>query len=276
MAQAQTDWAALWSELSLRMRRQAAGDGGPPDLPWERASRSSAGAGSSLREEPDLLMLSFAEKLRSTDAVVDIGAGKGRWALYMARLVRRVTAIDASPAMLDILRANIAVAGAANIAVLPGDWESIEVEPHDVALCSHALYASPDFAGYVRKMERAARRLCVLVLRAPSYDGVIGQLSRRIHGGWHDSPNFVIAHNLLREMGIHPDVLMEPTVRPWTDATFDEAVARAKRHLRLGGSTAHDEAIREALRSGLELRDGRYLWPDGMRSALVWWETGGG
>lgn len=216
-------------------------------------------------------MLSFAEKLRPTDAVVDIGAGKGRWALYMARLVKRVTAIDASPAMLEVLRANIAAAGAANIAVLPGDWESIEVEPHDVALCSHALYASPDFPGFVRKMQHSARRLCVLVLRAPSYDGVIGQLSRRIHGGWHDSPNFVIAHNLLLGMGIRPEVLMEPTVRRWTDATFDEAVARAKRHLRLGSSMAHDETIRGALREGLELRGDRWLWPDGMRSALVWW-----
>ena len=275
MAQAQPDWAALWSELSLRMRRRAGGDGEPLDLPWERASRSSAGAGSSLREEPDLLMLSFAEKLRPTDAVLDIGAGKGRWALYMARLVRRVTAIDASSAMLTILKEHVAAAGAANVTVLPGGWESLEVAPHDVALCSHALYASPDFAGYVRKMERAARRLCVLVLRVPSYDGVLGQLSRRIHGGWHDSPNFVIAHNLLREMGIHPDVLMEPTVRRWTDATFDGAVARAKHHLRLGDSTAHDEAIREALREGLELREGRWVWPDGMRSALVWWSTVG-
>ena len=64
---------------------------------------------------------------------------------------------------------------------------------------------------------------------------------------------------------------MEPEVRYWTDETFDGAMGRAKRHLRLGESTAYDDTIRSVLNQRLTARDGQWVWPDGMRSALVWW-----
>jgi len=65
--------------------------------------------------------------------------------------------------------------------------------------------------------------------------------------------------------------LMDPEVRRWTDETFDDAVARAKRHLHLAENTAHDDTVREVLERRLVAREGRWGWPDGMRSALVWW-----
>jgi hypothetical protein len=60
-------------------------------------------------------------------------------------------------------------------------------------------------------------------------------------------------------------------VRVWTDSTLDAAVARAKRHLRLDDDR-HDAEIRHVLADRLALVDGAYRWPDGMRSALIWWD----
>jgi hypothetical protein len=121
-------------------------------------------------------------------------------------------------------------------------------------------------------MESSARRTCCLALRVPAHDGVIGELSALIHGRWHDSPNFIVGYNLLLAAGFHPNVLMEPTaVRHWTDPTVEVATARAKRHLRLADDR-HDAVIREVLSRRLVFGDGFWRWPDGMRSALIWWD----
>lgn len=266
----ETDWSALWRELSCRFRWPE-GVGSPDDR-WQRRAHSF---GSAIRSGDDPLMELVLNSLGPTTTVLDIGAGTGRWSIPMARVAHRVTAIDPSSSMLAILRQRIAEAGLANIAVLQARWEEIEVEPHDVALCSHAMYASPDFQGFVRKMERGARRRCFLVMRLPSHDGVIGELSQRLYGHRHDSPNFIIGYNILCQEGILANVLMETSLRPWSNDTMDDALHRAKRHLGLSQNPEHDALIRQLLAQCLTFREGKYYWPDGMRSALVWWDKAG-
>jgi len=51
----------------------------------------------------------------AASTVVDLGAGTGTFALAVAPHVRRVVAVDVSPAMLGILRANLAKQGLANV-----------------------------------------------------------------------------------------------------------------------------------------------------------------
>ncbi len=268
----QADWASLWRELSLRSMQSAEGAD-----PWRRRAASfDAEVKRRVREERDLLTERLVGMLCPTDTVMDIGAGTGRWVISMAEVVQHVTALEPSPTMLGILRENVAAAGIANLSVIQGRWEDTEVEPHDVALCSHSMYTSPDLAGFIQKMQRTAKRLCVLLLRVPSHDGVIGKLSQMVYGQWHDSPNFVIAYNILLEMGIYANVLMEPrVVRHWVDDTLEQAFDRAKKHLYLEDSSEHDTFIREELQRSLTRGKDGLVWPDGIRSALVWWNIGG-
>ena len=108
-------------------------------------------------------------------------------------------------------------------------------------------------------------------MRLPPHDGVIGELSRHIYGHSHDSPNAVIACNALYSMGIYVNVVVEEGIHRWTDSTLEEAFTRAKRHLRLESSIDHDELIRSTLARRLKYDNNRYIWPDGMRAALFWW-----
>ena len=267
-------WKDLWSDLSLRFVRPAEEREREAD-PWrKRASRFDDSTKRRQREGPDPLMEAVARQVLPTDTVVDIGAGTGRWAIFLAGLASSVTALDASPAMLEILERNVAAAGVTNVASVRGEWVGADVASHDVALSSHSMYATPDLVGFAHKMERVARRMCALVIRVPTPDGAIGDLALRIHGEWHDSPNFTIAYNILQGIGISPSVVMEPEVVRWSDDTFEAAVARAKRHLRLNGDE-HDDTVREVLRLRLVEEGGRWIWPDGKRSALAWWRPPG-
>ena len=269
----EVDWVELWRQLSTRFRKSVSHKHDRQTDAWEQMARDFDASVKRRWQQPDQLLEFVLKHLRPQETVVDIGAGTGGWSIPMARVAREVTAVEPSPSMMAMLRENAAAAGLSNLHLVQARWEEAEVEPQDVALCSHGMYASPDLVGFVRKMERCARRSCFLVMRVPSHHGVMGELSQLIYGQWHDSPNFVVAYNALSSVGIYANVLMEPTVRPWTSQSLEEALRQAKRHLGLRNSAAHDDLIRQTLARRLTFIDGRYLWPDGKRSALVWWET---
>lgn len=269
-----TDWSELWRDLAERYRNpQKMANGRPFDCWLPRAESFDVWTKTERSIQADPLMEFVMNSLGPTSTFLDIGAGTGRWAIPAARIAQRVTAVEPSAAMITHLRQNITHAGLVNVDFIEARWEDARVHPHDVVLCSHAMYASPDFLGFVRKMERNALSKCFLVMRVPSSDGIIGQLSRRFYGHMHDSPNFIIGYNILCEAGIVANVLVETAIRHWRSQTLDEALQRAKRHLWLEEASQYDSDIRELLSQRLQFKEGTYWWPDGMHSALVWWNA---
>ena len=257
------DWLELWRELVIATTAQTKSR--------KRADRHASRPHRKARERPDPLLDFVLQNIDSQSTVLDVGAGSGRWTIPVAKIARSVTAVEPSDAMLDMLRQNITAANLNNIQIVPARWKEATIEPHDIVTCAHAMYGSQDFAAFVHKIERHAKKRCYLAVRLPAHDGIIGELSLSIYGRRHDSPNAIIAYNALYSVGIYPNVLMEKDIYHWVDSTFDEAFARAKRHLRLGSSDAHDELIRDTLTRRLTLANNSYIWPDGMRSALLWW-----
>lgn len=264
-----TDWAALWRDLaSSDLMASAEGEAQMVER-WRRVARQLDGGE---KQDPDPLLDFIRGRLEPEMSVLDIGAGIGRWTLPLAEKARRVTAVEPLPGMRQVLLERVSSRGLANVTAVDAPWMEAEVPPHDVTVAAHATYTTADLVGFVRKMDTCARRACYLAFRLPAHDGVIGGLSEHIWGRWHDSPNFIVGYNLLLAAGFYPNVLMEPRpTRYWIDPTLDAAVARARRHLHLT-DTSHDAAIREILSRRLTLAEGAYRWPDGMRSALVWWD----
>jgi hypothetical protein len=174
--------------------------------------------------------------------------------------------------MLALLQDNLK-GSKVSVRTLQSTWEEARVELHDIVVCAHALYSSPDLALFVHKMEQHARKACYLAIRLPPVDGVLGELSRAIQGRTFDSANAVIAFNALYSLGIYANVLVEKDIYPWFNNTLEDAFARAKRHLHLESRSIHDELIRGTLAKRLRSTPDGYIWPDGMRSALLWWNS---
>ena len=122
-------------------------------------------------------------------------------------------------------------------------------------------------------MAALTRRTCFLVLHLPVVGGVMAEASMHLWGHPLDSPNFIVAYNVLLQMGLAPNVLVGRHVSgPPASATLDDAVARMKRHFGLA-DTDDDGYLVGLLTRRLEHQDGRYLWPPQMRSALVHWSV---
>ena len=266
-----TDWIGLWKNLVGEYMAGAAQSENTLLERWgKRRKQAGYSEANRRRDRDDPLMRFVLDQLSPDDTVIDIGAGIGRWSIPMSKKASSVTALDALSGMLEFLSENASDEDAHNIITVEGDWATVDLQPHDHTLSSHAVYTSSDIVGYARKMEQHSRKTCFMVLRVPVHNGVIGDLSSRIHGTWFDSPNFVVGYNALLQAGICGHVIMEESVRHWHNENLDDALVRARQHLRIQDDR-HDSEIMQTLENRLVLRDGEYWWPDGMHSALVWW-----
>ena len=254
------DWLELWKELII------ANPHTPNSEPIKRYKNHSH----QKRQRPDPLLDFILQSVDTNITVLDIGAGNGRWTIPLAKRVKAVTAVEPDREMVDVLRENMKDSPR-NIQIIQSSWDEAQVEVYDIVVCAHAMYSSPDLVAFVRKMERHARKACYLAIRLPPVDGVISELTNAIYDRSYDSANAVIAYNALYSLGIYANVLVENEVYPWTNSTLEEAFLRAKRHLHLETNSAYDGLIQDTLRKRLVLSNNGYIWPDGMRSALLWW-----
>lgn len=74
-------------------------------------------------------------------------------------------------------------------------------------------------------------------------------------------------------MGIFVNVLMEEPAHgePWVHTSPEGAFADIE--CRLGQETRRDELLRDPLHRRLRFEDGRYVWPQDLRTAPVFWRV---
>ena len=274
--EAVTDWAKLWGELAAgRERASLLLEGGPgnEDRVWRRRAGEFDRHVKEQAGRPDPIRDFIMSRVTPDMSVLDIGAGTGRWVMALAGRVHHITAVDPSPSMLARLRDNVAREGFANVDVVQGAWPSVEVPLHDVSLCAHAVYSVEDLPSFVRAMVAVTRRSCYLILKAPLKSGILAEASSRIWGHPHDGPNFAVGYNVLLDMGYCPNVLAEPVPwEPWRHESMEEALADTKRRLRVSHTTEHDRYLMGLLERELTFQVGRYVWPRGVRSVLIYWD----
>lgn len=270
------DWALLWRQI---VQTHEAGRAQEPEAQgdmWVKKARWFNENVKKRWDKPDSSRSFIIDYLQAhpESTVLDIGAGTGAWACKLAPYARKVTALEPSPSMIAVMEENIRERGIENVEIVPKAWPEAEVKDHDISLCSHAMYGCADIEAFFRRMDAVTRRCCILLMRVPTPDGLMAEIARHIWGQPHDSPNFHIGYNALLQMGIYPNVRMEDRGlwEPWTNNSLDEAVQEVKRKLGVGDSSRYDIYLHDLLGRNLTQQDGKYVWPRGVRSALVYWE----
>jgi len=272
-----TDWNSLWRELveiKDHSRKSRSGEVHQPDIWADRAIEFKEGVKRKW-VRPDSSRDFIISQIHADSTVLDIGAGTGAWSALLSRHAKHVTAVEPSGSMIEVMRESLAAESITNVSIVQGSWPGVSVEAHDFSLCSHAMYGCPDLAAFVRQMVACTRRMCFLLLRAPTLDGVRAEAARHLWGQPLDSPNFTIAYNVLIQIGIYANVLMENTGlwQPRSSSSLEEALASMKHFMGLNESTEHDEYLMDLLRRRLKWAGGKYQWPPEVRSALVYWQV---
>jgi SAM-dependent methyltransferase len=161
--------------------------------------------------------------LQPGDTVLDVGAGTGRYALPLARVARRVTALDPSQAMLAQLREKMEAQDVPNIDFLESTLEDAELAPHDLVLAAWSLYRQRDILASLHKLVQTARRALVIV------DGDSGLFlpGERLHEParaeiWSKTPgipNYLYFAGMLWQVGARAEVRVVHHERAYLGAT---------------------------------------------------------
>ena len=184
-------------EQSDRMR------GVRPTDHWTQSARQ-------FKADPHRTDDALVERLRShlqpNDTLLDVGAGGGRLALPLALSCRSATAVEPSPSMCAVLRETAEESGIA-VDVVESDWLNAEVEPADVALCSHVVYVIEDIREFVKKLNSHTRRLVLMVVFQSAPQSQMYRLWEQVHGEpRHPLPSLPHFTPVLDELGIAYEV----------------------------------------------------------------------
>lgn len=141
-----------------------------------------------------------------TDSLLDVGAGTGRFALPLSCRVGRITAVDHSSDMLEILARKARNSDVGTIEIVQAEWPNLAVEPHDVVLAAWSLYRSVDIRAALSALVAATRRILVVILGvgdSPPHRAAIEELC----GSWNEQtiPGHLYVAGSLWEMGLLAD-----------------------------------------------------------------------
>ena len=264
------DWNRAWSEDSSMRKR-----GRDPEF-WNRRAPSFA---QHVQEDAgDEYVDTFLKVMNPQPewSVLDVGCGPGTLACPLSKMVRRVTAIDFSMGMLDILRARKADEGLDNLTLQLGRWEdnwqALGIERHDVAIASRSLGLDNPWEMLTKLMRFATQKVYVsfAVGTGPFDPRVLEAVGREANS----NPDYIYLYNLLYQHGICANVAIVDK-KAQTFASEEEAVD-SLRWMIQDITRPEEEALRRFVSAHLRPAAGERWKIEGERStqwAVLWWNV---
>ena len=140
-------------------------------------------------------------------SVLEIGAGTGFLTKHIAEKVKRVTVVEPSPSMIDVLNHHLEQKGIKNVTVIQSKWEDADVETHDAVIAAGCLYVFYDIENALKKMIAKAERRLVLAHGINRYGDIYREASELM--GVEpplSGPDYITLYRVLCHMGIYGNI----------------------------------------------------------------------
>jgi len=212
------DWQLLWEQSRSRKSWKSKNAG-----EWDRKAASFAD-----RMKDSAYAGRFLQhvSLDKTMHVLDVGCGPGTLALPIAEQVARVTAIDYSRTMLELLDRQSDQAGIDNIRSVQcsweDDWSEHDITTYDLVIASRSLNIR-NLAGALQKLDNHCRGSVFVAERidpSPFDVDAFTAIGRPFNSG----PDYIYTVNMLYRFGIHPRMELIELDRELRYNSFEDAL----------------------------------------------------
>jgi SAM-dependent methyltransferase len=205
---------------------------------------------------PGSLLGEVAGELTARGRVLDVGAGTGHFTIPLAAAGHEVTAIEPSPAMMEILAAKIVPELAPRIHLCLSGWDSWEGDRSDALICVHAIYGMKNVSAALEKMKRLSEK-AVLLVKADRGSRTLSEIIRNSIGTRRCSTGFSTdIESALNGLGIPFTARQVRQVRTSRFADLDAEAEYYRHHLGLEADAAG--AIRKIIASHALREAGEY------------------
>ena len=270
----------------VEMEELSPGSGDLGQAYWNQRGRARRyGAWLDGTAEKDPLFARLRREVTRHSTVVDVGAGTGRFSLALAPRVEEVVAVDASRAMLGVLRRTARQRGLGNVRAVESRWEDAPlaattvggVPAADVLVCSYVVPLVAEAEAFLSKLDAACRGRAFVTMNASSGDALTDPFWRHFHGRRRrPAPTYLDLRAILQGLGLQPEVeVVEMTML----VRFETLAASVKyyRDLLVLPDTAEVRAELRDLLSSWLVEDRGVLRPPvrTMPTAIVSWQASG-
>ncbi|NJE25554.1 class I SAM-dependent methyltransferase [Thermococcus sp. MV5] len=226
------------------------------------------------KEERERLIKWIVDTFELTEesTVLEIGPGPGTYTIPFAKFVKKVTVVEPSRGMSEVLKKHAKEESVDNIKILHRRWEEVsmnDVESYDLVFASYSL-GVPDLREAIEKMNALAKKgVCIITSAgSPGWAKVYEKLYPLVYGReYKASLGHIVLYNLLYQMGIYANVKIRKKKVIVEYDSIDEAVNDWAQRLR----TEKFEAVKKGLLELLEISDKVRLSYDHY-NAIIWWE----
>lgn len=240
---------------------------------WNRLKAQWYRKGLDYSTFPSVALSYILPRIEDSKTVLDIGAGCGTLAIPLARAGKKVTALDPSAAMINILKEDIEKEGIKGITPLLSAWGESVVKPHDTVICANVPTILQEPKSFIEKVRAIAKKAVFIVENADPYGDkfyyreLYPLLFNREFGKRSD---YLRTYTALHDSGIYANVeiIDYDFDQPFKD--IGEAVEFWKEYLGIV-TEEHDRKLREFLEAKLRKKKGLLFAEFHKRSAIMWW-----
>ena len=210
----------------------------------------------------------FIENLiEPKSSLIEIGPGTGKFTLPLSNKCSRVTGVDFSWDMLQVLKEKARDLNIDNIATIEGKWEEIEVSKADYILSVNSLYRIWDIKTALVKMNNLANKKVIIVrtIQKPLFNDLYMNLGLKDK----TSLDYIYMPNILHSLDICADVKYIDVQHEEIFEGEDSIYKRIKNDI---GGFEDNEIINDFIKINFKRNDEKFIFDHKTKVEIISWD----